>query len=651
MPPVVVDLCRSSSAEPQLPKPARATKKEDGPTAPKPPKLAPLTKTPVYDLSDSSIDIDSFLSTKPAPKPSSASMRPRASLSEITKPIQSMNTSKMTNDFFFLEDDFDSTVDLNDPFGSDPPPAKKRKLSPSSGSKITRSSAYQRWLDKLENSSPADMSMGAPTALGNKSSAVSTIPGATSTMRSVSHITASSRPAALKARAEKSMSDLPRLPSNKMSNSNIGASSKPAAPRTNGGGEMKRSKTMDAVVESDPIIFSSSPNPRADAKKWKNAKARGLTKSVKDILADISDDEAPAPKRSKKDKGRGISTCSGSAKSGPSNVLRDYEFDISSDIDLPDLGALPSQAGSSRAGNGKGKSKIASMTALEKWEAEKAKEKKEIEKEQQKKEKGQKAKDKSVTKEAEKEEKRLAKEEKARGKDRAAELAKLNILMTDKKKSTSEMIVDIPDCLGLRLREQIQTFLKSVEAEHSQYASSLPIIKWRRKIISEFNEQAGHWEAVEPYIGHEKHIMCIMTAQEFVDFAIAEEGKDMESHVLRLKAKFAKNEIIYLIEGLEPWMKKNKTVRNRKYVQEVRNQDPAEQPTASQKRKRKPEPEYVDEDLIEDALLKLQVVHGVLIHHTKVAIETAEWVIVFTQHISTCRYKYVFVAPFTSSQY
>jgi crossover junction endonuclease EME1 len=86
-----------------------------------------------------------------------------------------------------------------------------------------------------------------------------------------------------------------------------------------------------------------------------------------------------------------------------------------------------------------------------------------------------------------------------------------------------------------------------------------------------------------------------------------------------------------------PWMRKNKTIQNRKYTETVRSIG-REEPTASQ-RSRKKQEEYVDEDLVEDALLRLQVMHGALIHHTAATVETAEWILVFTQHISTVPYR------------
>jgi len=226
-------------------------------------------------------------------------------------------------------------------------------------------------------------------------------------------------------------------------------------------------------------------------------------------------------------------------------------------------------------------------------------------------------------------------------------VAKVNILRTDKKVSAPEMIVDISSSLNEKLAEQARNFLIPMQIEHSDWQSSLPVIKWRRKVIAQWNDEMGHWEPVPLRIKTEKHIMCILSAKEFVDLAMADEGQDLDAHVLRLKAKFESSEVIYMIEGLTAWMRKNRNVKNRQFTAAVRSHlDLEEQaPTASQKTKKKKVQEYVDEDMIGDALLRLQVIHGTLIHHTAVMIETAEWIVAFTQQISTIPYKYGF--PFS----
>ncbi len=120
------------------------------------------------------------------------------------------------------------------------------------------------------------------------------------------------------------------------------------------------------------------------------------------------------------------------------------------------------------------------------------------------------------------------------------------------------------------------------------------------------------------------------------------DGQDLESHVLRLKGECDESIPIYLIEGLETWMRKNKNIRNRAYQAAVLSQTDGQvagPPTAGPSKRKKPAAEYIDEDMVEDALLRLQVMHGCLVHHTAVPVETAEWVANFTQHVSTIPYR------------
>ena len=249
--------------------------------------------------------------------------------------------------------------------------------------------------------------------------------------------------------------------------------------------------------------------------------------------------------------------------------------------------------------------------------------------------------------EEEQERKRLLKEEKAREKQLAADLAEVNKAKTDKKISTPEMIVDLPSSIeGKSVDTQIQEFLKNLQVRATSYYSPLPnIIKWRRKVAATFNDELGHWEPTPETIQKEKHVTCLLSAKEFVDLASADpteaDDQDLEAHVLKVKSNFEDCIPIYLIEGLTAWMHKNKNTRNRAYQAAVLSQmDGATETSQTASRRKKPAAEYIDEDMIEDALLRLQVMHGCLIHHTAATVETAEWIANFTQHISTIPYRY-----------
>lgn len=262
---------------------------------------------------------------------------------------------------------------------------------------------------------------------------------------------------------------------------------------------------------------------------------------------------------------------------------------------------------------------------------------------------------KAEERDAEKERKRVQKEQekaqRALENVRKKALEEVNKVRTDKKISTPEMIVDLPSSLDPSLLVQIQTLLQDMDVQHETWNSSSRggvdnVVKWRRKVSCRYNEDLGHWEPLEPVrVEPEKHVLVIVGADEFVKLALGgggvAEGQDLEAHVLKIKVQHPDATVIYLIEGLANWQRKNRTVRNRQFQSAVRNEDPAAPPPSSSNRRRNnAEPQiYIDEDSVEDALLSLQVLHGALIHHTAAPCETAQWVSVFTQHISTIPYK------------
>ena len=252
-------------------------------------------------------------------------------------------------------------------------------------------------------------------------------------------------------------------------------------------------------------------------------------------------------------------------------------------------------------------------------------------------------------KEEDQERKRILREEKAREKRIAADLAEVNKSKLDKKDSTPEMIVDLPASIdGQSVDTQIREFLKTLGVDATLYQSPIPnVVKWRRKMKARWNAEYEHWEPMERMeIHEEKHVMCIMSAKEFIALAMVQtSGEDIDTHVMRLKRAYDDCIPIYIIEGLHIWMRKNKTAENRAYQDRVNSLSQSNTdgvPSASQQasKKKKPVPGFVDEDMIEDALLRLQIINGSLVHHTNTSVETAEWVANFTQHISTIPYRY-----------
>ncbi|KAL2865152.1 uncharacterized protein BJX67DRAFT_359388 [Aspergillus lucknowensis] len=260
-------------------------------------------------------------------------------------------------------------------------------------------------------------------------------------------------------------------------------------------------------------------------------------------------------------------------------------------------------------------------------------------------------------KQLENERKQKLKEEKAKEKQLAADIAQANKLKEDKKHSTPEMIIDLPSSLrDTSVGTQTVEHMRRLGVEHCFFDSSAKVVKWRRKAKTKFNDHLGYWEPCELHIREEEHVLCHLTAQEFVDMVTSTLNSDtpdapseLELHVLRLKRIHAGSTVIYLIEGLTAWMRKNTNARNRAYqaelhrnLGEVQGLSSTASSSAATHRKKtnKPaDPPPIDDDIIEDALLNLQVAHGCLIHQTAAPPESAEWIKNFTEHISTVPYR------------
>lgn len=254
-------------------------------------------------------------------------------------------------------------------------------------------------------------------------------------------------------------------------------------------------------------------------------------------------------------------------------------------------------------------------------------------------------------KQLDKERKQKLKEEKAREKQLAADISEVNKLKVDKKNSTPEMIIDLASSMkGTSVANQTVEFMKRLGVECTFFQSDIPnTIRWRRKVVAKYNDAAGYWEPCPRHITQEEHVLCLLTAQEFVDMVVnpdtEPDADDLELHITKLKSTHPNCKPIYLIEGLTAWMRKNKNSRNRAFQAEVRRQmQPPEtaNPSSSRSRKKANNPEStppVDHDTIEDALLTLQVSHACLIHHTNAPADSADWIKNFTEHVSTIPYR------------
>ncbi|KAG6009442.1 hypothetical protein E4U21_002357 [Claviceps maximensis] len=252
----------------------------------------------------------------------------------------------------------------------------------------------------------------------------------------------------------------------------------------------------------------------------------------------------------------------------------------------------------------------------------------------------------AAEREAENENRRQEREQlkaaKAVEKHRVAALAEVNKLRTDKKVSSPEMIVDLPSGLDTALQVQIKEMLQGLGVEHATW--SCPdhnMIKWRRKVTSKFNEDMGLWEPTPPRIAHEEIALLVFVAEEFVSLALQDGA--LHKRIADIQQQHGSKKLVLVLQGMTAWTRKNRSNRNRKFTSGVLAAGDelltAASSSSSTRSKARATAEYISEDIIEDAMLSLHVEHGILIHHTAAPIETAKWVVNFTQHISTIPYK------------
>ena len=245
-----------------------------------------------------------------------------------------------------------------------------------------------------------------------------------------------------------------------------------------------------------------------------------------------------------------------------------------------------------------------------------------------------------LQKEAEQERKKQEKALKLQERQKSADLAEINRSKIDRKMTTPEMIVYLPRSIeGNSQDNQIRELIRTGNAEARAHDSAIPgIFKWRQKVTRDFNEELGHWIRADR-IDDCKFVLFLLSGERFSDLASGTDENDetIETHVTNIKSLYPDYQVIYMIEGLEAWIKRSRNAQNRAYQAAVRRID--EQERSTQQRQRKQKAAQADEEAIEEALLELQIAHSCKIQQTLNATETAEYIMSFTQQISLVRHR------------
>ena len=399
---------------------------------------------------------------------------------------------------------------------------------------------------------------------------------------------------------------------------------------------MRSTNTAPSVDSSDPFASSPAPRQAKTAVTQLEVSCLGQSRSTTGKQRDSDPISSSAPEVPTRQRSPG----KGKHKAIKSVITideSDGEPAKSSDDDLPDLhnirAAVPRRAArepmrralsDTYASNRQIKTRKAPSPKISAEERAQTRELK--------------ARAQQADKEAKKQEREQQKRIRMLEKEKATALAEVNKIRTDKKVSTREMVVDLPAGLNETLRTQVETILEGLGVQHTMWQSPVPnVVKLRRKVDSRFDDDLGYWVPCPQTIEEEDHIIVVVAAEEIVK--LAQDGLD--AFVEKISRSFPKKRPLYIVEGIGPWLRKNRNARNRQFASGVRAQESGAS-SSSQTRRRadaRPPPDPASEEMVEDALLQLQVLHEALIHHTNIALETAQWIGHFTQHISTVPYR------------
>jgi crossover junction endonuclease EME1 len=164
------------------------------------------------------------------------------------------------------------------------------------------------------------------------------------------------------------------------------------------------------------------------------------------------------------------------------------------------------------------------------------------------------------------------------------------------------------------------------------------IIKFVRKVDKEWNDQEGFFQPCELHKKDEEWIIHWLHADTFIDLTCRDQtGLQLQFHIEKLKRALPGAKVIIILEGLESMLSKARNARVNIY-------DTAARRIGGLQGARRNIDESLldlDEDAIQDELIKMQLVHEIRILQTASTLESAEWVATLATDISSIPYRYI----------
>ncbi|KAI5292435.1 putative monocarboxylate transporter mch1, partial [Ascosphaera atra] len=250
-------------------------------------------------------------------------------------------------------------------------------------------------------------------------------------------------------------------------------------------------------------------------------------------------------------------------------------------------------------------------------------------------------------KEARKEQRRREKEERAQLKSLEVDLAEVNKRQSNRKESALELIVDLPVSFDASLKTLVDSAFSAAGVETSYVDSVVPgLITFRRKLAREWDAQTKSFRRIPLRIEPEPYVLCVLKAKQLAQLVWDDVNGDkaVDEFAKKINANFSGFEQVYIIEGLQQYLRSNANRANREFAQRVRgalNQvsasAPQQQPHRQQQQRSRATPDVSGEQ-IEDRLDHLQMEYYAKIIHTSTASETTLEIQRFAEHISAVRH-------------
>ncbi|KAG1054378.1 hypothetical protein G6F43_003613 [Rhizopus delemar] len=245
------------------------------------------------------------------------------------------------------------------------------------------------------------------------------------------------------------------------------------------------------------------------------------------------------------------------------------------------------------------------------------------------------------------EEKKRQKELKQQEKERQMLYEKENRIRNNRDEILKEMIVDIhPNFRLTNAGKLLEAALKKKLAEvHSlldqEKDNPRYTIAWRRKCSAEWNTDSQTFIPLEKMnIIKEPFVLIYMHIDELNELI---QSETIYNHIKQIQQSVKDDQILLLIEGLEPYYKKRALLQKRIFDNQVRQniQDINTVAASSSRRVRGVEDieKLPSRETIEQCLNELQILHDIMIVPTKNDEDTASWIESLTTDLALGRYK------------